>query len=147
MQALDAAEIRQATGLILPPKPTQDSGLVHFSQLSGGVEEAWLWLFPDQRQALAVRCLGEILSDDDPVRDWVASTIPVNRPGEPTQTYVDLIKPQELREWRSRLEFGGIHSVWWGFDYKRFALDRNLKAATLEVFGLEEFYAWLARNT
>lgn len=134
------------SAIILPNQPSwqlsDESAIAHFSQLRDGDEYSWVWLFPDQPQAVALRLLPRFLPEDDPASTLISSTLPGDRPGQPKECYL-----QELpADWLSRcgLLEEGIKEIWLGFNYRHFVKDRNLRAATSEVLSTDEFLSLLA---
>ncbi len=125
------------SGLILLGQQQKEPAYCHFSRLSAeGEEESWLWLFPDTRQAASLRLMQRI-NIDDRLRDLVELTIPMSLPDCTYPTYLQVVDLDHLR--RAPLEESGIVEVWIGFDYRKYASDRRMRAAVDTVLPTSEF--------
>ncbi len=144
---MERAEQRRNSVLILPDSPQSlaqvNPAIVHFSRLVDGQQWAWLWLFKNREEAIALRLLPEFLPDSDPVGTLISATIPKRPPGKPASCYLQVVPDVWLQEWD--LLDNEIYEVWLGFDRKRFVLDRMLQSAA-QVFGSEEFQTMLRRS-
>lgn len=129
------------SGLILPTTSTDDRpAFVHFSKMADGGEKSWLWLFPDPREALALRTLQVTPGlKNDPLAQLVALTIPRLVPDCPRATYVQVVDVAHLGG--LPLEEMGIHEVWIGFDYTKYAADRIPALSTQACLSAAEFCA------
>ena len=139
MEKAEASQSAETSLLILPeqhkPPPT-DSALCHFSAFKNGEQHSWIWLFLDQPQAIALRLLPNYLDEDDQVSNLITATLPPRTPGNPPNTYLQVIPKQWLMNWN--LPELGIAEVWVGFDHHRFRFSRLLEKSC-EQYSVEEF--------
>lgn len=148
VEQMERAEKTHQSGLILPGQPLPEerkgeSAIAHFSGFKEGEQYSWIWLFEEQKEALRLRLLPQFLDEDDGAATLITATIPDNPPGQPVNTYLQVVPIRWLQEDWNLLE-AGISEVWVGFNFKQFTLDRTLKACT-QVYGTEEFLEMLKR--
>ena len=129
-------EPRSPSGLILPQSTLPDPAFCHFSQMRIDREFSWLWFFPSEKEAAALRLLQDFPLNDD-LAELVSLTIPKSLPDCHTPTYLALVD----RRWLARMPLRelGIDEVWVGFDYRAYVKDRSPRAATTAVLSAEEF--------
>jgi len=133
-----ATDTRTESGLILP-NPTQEPAYCHFSRLSPeGDDISWLWLFETPIEAASLRMM-QTMQLKDALADLVEITIPITLPDCQVPTY---LQPADLSYLgRLHLHELGIHEVWLGFDYKRYAAQRSMAGAATLVLSADEFKA------
>ena len=131
-----ATENKTEAGLILPSQP-QAPAYCHFSRLSPeGEEIAWLWLFSTPIEAASLRMM-QAMQVQDALADLVELTIPTTLPDCSTPTY---LQPVDLSYLAGQpLQELGIHEVWLGFNYKRYAAHRSMVTAADLVLPTDEF--------
>lgn len=139
------AQIEQAQhpqGLILPPSATAiatpEPAYCHFSQMRDDGEFSWLWLFPNQQNAIELRLMQSMPVRDD-LAELVQMTVPRSMPGCHNPTFIQVVDTDHLSG-LPLLELG-INEVWIGFDYRKYISDRNPRAATDLALPAEEFCA------
>ena len=127
------------SGLILPgaiANQSEEPALVHFSRMViGGAERSWLWLFDGVGAGVSLKMVPRYAEGAE--ADIIEATLPPPPPGEPSPVVLHYIDVPWLRG--LPLSELGIHEVWVGFDYKRFARDRNLRSCTDAIMSAEEF--------
>lgn len=106
-------------GRIWTPQEEEDGAIAYFSDLRGGRQVSWLWLFPTQREACLVRTLPTLEGAMDSAElRLIGATLPREIPDESP--------PTEL--WRGDLEsiisqpqfFDEFDYVRYGFNLDRF---------------------------
>jgi hypothetical protein len=131
--------------IILPNEelPDLDAYLCHFSTLRDGEQYSWIWLFDDLPNAVQIKILPSLLSDDDPIGTLISSTLPNPDTHGRKQTYLQSYPSAWLKE----LDFEslGIHEIWFGYDHKRFVLDRSLRAAVPVILDPDELRSELRK--
>lgn len=137
------AQLEQAEhpqGLILPPtaKVAPEPAFCHFSQMRDTGEFSWLWLFPNQQNAIELRLMQAMPVRDD-LAELVQMTVPRSMPGCSSPTFIQVVDTGYLSE--LPLPELGINEVWIGFDYRKYISDRNPRAATDLALPAEEFCA------
>jgi hypothetical protein len=121
-----------------------EAAIAHFNILRNGVEYSWLWLFSDAREAVALRLFPNFLPPEDDMGTLIKATLPPDRAGQPQNCYLQIVPLQWLLTWD--LLGNDIQEVWFGFDFRKFKLDRNLRSCTNLILGAEELVGELQRR-
>ena len=105
-----------------------DPALCRFSEVRVDRTFSWLWFFPGRQQAASLRVMQALpIHDDDALANLVARAIPRELPDCQRPTYLALLD----RHWLARLPLQelGVDEIWFGFDYKAYARDKNPRGA------------------
>ena len=111
--------------------------LIHFARLIGGdqIERSWLWLSENPKELITLRLLPGFAKTVEMAKDLVpiANALPKDDPNDYLQPIEkDYLKNVPLKE-------RGIHEIWIGFNYKRYAHSLDLSASCEAVMDSREF--------
>ncbi|MBT9318044.1 hypothetical protein [Leptothoe spongobia] len=118
-------------------------GLIHFSRLVGGdqIERSWLWLSSKPPELISLRLLPSFAK----TREIAVEMAPIRNalPPDDKDAYLQVIEKDYLKI--LPLPDMGIHEIWLGFNYTRYASSLDLPASCEAVVDSQEFLSLAKR--